>query len=208
MNQTNVKSRAIVFDFGGVLVDWNPRYFFGKYFDGDPRAMEEFLVKIDFTEWNLERDKGRSWSEGIAELCARFPEHQDLIRAYDAHWEESIAGVIPPTVDILQTLKQTGYPLYGLTNWSREKFHLVRPKYEFFNWFDAIVVSGEVKLVKPDPRIFKLFLEMIGRTAGECILVDDSAANIAAARQLGFDTIHFQAPAQLEDALRQLGVIK
>jgi 2-haloacid dehalogenase len=208
MVQANAKYKAIVFDFGGVLIDWNPRYLYLKFFDGDLPAMEDYLAKINFTEWNLRQDEGRPWSEGIAELCAQFPEYQDLIRAYDEHWEDSIAGVIQPTVDILRSLKNKGHPLYGMTNWSREKFRLVRPKYEFFDWFQAIVVSGEVRLVKPDPRIFMLFLEMIGRTAGECLLVDDSAANIAAARQLGFNTIHYQAPGQLEAALRQMDVIK
>ena len=101
-------------------------------------------------------------------------------------------------MDILRSLKKLGYALYGLSNWSTEKFRLVRHKYEFFDWFEAIVVSGEVRLVKPDPRIFTLFLNMIGRTASECLLIDDSAANVAAARQLGFAAIHYESPGQLQ----------
>ena len=169
--------------------------------------MEEYLAKINFPEWNLKQDAGRPFAEGVAELCARFPEYRDLIRAYDERYEETIAGVIQPTVDILWTLKQQGYPLYGMTNWSSEKFWLVRPKYEFFDWFQATIVSGEVKLVKPDPRIFALFLDMTGRKAGECLLVDDSEENIAAARRLGFDAIHYRSPEQLERELRQMGVL-
>jgi 2-haloacid dehalogenase len=115
--------------------------------------------------------------------------------------------VIQPTVDILQSLKEAGYPLYGLSNWSAEKFQLVRHKYEFFDWFEAILVSGEVKLIKPDPRVYILFLNKIGRAAGECLYIDDSAANVATAVQLGFATIQYESSLQLETALRQMGLI-
>ena len=199
--------QAIIFDFGGVLMDWNPRYLYRKFFDGNTESMERFLTDIGFAEWNLQQDKGRPFAVAVAELCDRFPAYADLIQAYDQRWEESIGGPIQPTVNILRTLKHAGYPLYGLSNWSVEKFELVRPKYEFFGWLDLILVSGEVKLVKPDPRIYAVFLERIGRMAKECLFIDDSRLNIATADQLGFGTIHFQSPERLEIELRHLGML-
>ena len=207
MNQSDRPYQAIIFDFGGVLVDWNPRYLYRKFFDGNAESMERFLTEIGFAEWNLQQDKGRSFAVAVAELYAQFPAYADLIRAYDQRWEESLGGPIQPTVNILRTLKQAGHRLYGLSNWSVEKFEIIRPKYEFFGWLDLILVSGEVKLVKPDPRIYAAFLERIGRTAKECLFIDDSRLNIATADQLGFATIHYQSPEQLESELRRLGLL-
>ncbi|HLE52379.1 MAG TPA: HAD family phosphatase [Anaerolineales bacterium] len=198
---------AIVFDFGGVILDWNPRYLYRKFFDGDLNAMENFLNEIDFTGWNLEQDKGRPFAVGVAELSEQFPQYADLIRAYDQHWEEAIAGPIQPTVNLLESLKRTGYALYGLSNWSAEKFQIARPRYEFLSWFETIMVSGEVELVKPDPRIYRLFLERIGRTAEECLFIDDSEPNVVAADQLGFKAIRFESPGQLETELKFLGLL-
>jgi len=198
---------AIVFDFGGVILDWNPRYLYRKFFNGDLNAMEQFLKEIDFTGWNLEQDKGRPFSEGVAELSEQFPQYADLIRAYDQRWEEAIAGPIRPTVNLLESLKQAGYALYGLSNWSAEKFQIARPRYEFLSWFETIMVSGEVKLVKPDARIYQLFLERIGRTAKECVFIDDSEPNVVVADQLGFKAIHYESPGQLETELKALGLL-
>ena len=207
-NQENNRHRALIFDFGGVLVDWNPFYLYSRYFDGDESAMQRFLDEIGFSQWNLEQDRGRPYAEAVEELSWRYPQYAELIQAYDRRWEESISGPIQPTVEILGELRGAGYPLYGLSNWSGEKFRLVRQKYEFFNWFEDILVSGEVKLVKPDERIFNLMLERIGREAGECLLVDDSAANIQAAARLGFQTIHFRSPEQLRGELVQRGYLE
>jgi 2-haloacid dehalogenase len=197
----------IIFDFGGVLIDWNPRYLYRKLFDGDADSMERFLTEVKFTEWNLQQDVGRSFAEGVADLCGRFPAYAGLIKAYDERWEESISGLIEPTVAILRRLKQAGRRLHGLSNWSVEKFELVRPKYEFFSWFDTILVSGEVTLIKPDPRIYAVLLERIDRKPEECLFIDDSKINIASADQLGFKTIPFESPERLEEELRSLGVL-
>ena len=197
---------AIVFDFGGVLLDWNPRHLYRKLFN-DPAAMESFLTEIGFTEWNIRQDAGRPFAPAIAELCTRFPQYTGLIKAYDERWGETISGPLSATVDILYSLKQAGYPLYGLTNWSTEKFHLVRPQYQFFDCFGDIVVSGDVKLIKPDPRIFHLLLQRIGRTADECILIDDSLPNIEAANSLGFQTIRFTSAEALAASLVALKVL-
>ena len=195
---------ALIFDVGGVLLDWNPRYLFRSYFEGDTDAMERFLTEIDFSDWNFKQDQGRSFAEGVAELSARFPEYAGLIKAYDDCWEASISGPIQSTVDTLEPLKQRGHTLYGLTNSSAEKFHLVAHKYDFFKFFEYILVSGTVRLAKPDPRIFALLLERVGRPAGECVLIDDSIVNIEAARQLGFKTIHFVSARQMLAELAKL----
>jgi 2-haloacid dehalogenase len=192
---------AIIFDFGGVLIDWNPRHLYRKFFPDNPEGMERFLREIHFTEWNLRQDEGRSFSEAVAEWCDRFPQYCDLIRAYDTRWEETISGPICPTVEILRVLHQAGYTLYGLSNWSAEKYRLVRHKYAFFGWFDEIIVSGEVGMVKPEPRIYALLLERIGRAAQQCLYIDDSAQNVVVARKLGFQAIQFQSAEQLRSSL-------
>ncbi len=206
MTPANKHHPAIIFDFGGVLIDWDCRYLYRKLFT-DPDALERFLVEVGFREWNLEQDKGRPFAEGVAELCAQFPHYAVQIKAYDERWEESIGGAIQPTVELLDTLKQVGYPLYGLSNWSAEKFRLVRYKYAFFDWFDLIMLSGEAKLNKPDPRLFALFLNTIGRMASECVFIDDSATNVAAARRLGFTTIQYESPEQLKLDLQAMGLL-
>ncbi len=199
---------AIVFDFGGVLVDWNPHYLYRQFFNGDTAAIDRFLNEIGFVEWNREQDRGRSFKEAVAALSAQFPQYTDLIKAYDERYEESIRGPIWGTVEILRAFREAGYPLYGLSNWPVEKFNLVRPKYEFFSWFDDVMISGVVKLVKPDPRIFALFLRQIDRPAADCVYIDDSAANVAAANRLGFTAIHFTSPAELRAELDRLGVLR
>jgi 2-haloacid dehalogenase len=203
----NHSQPAIVFDFGGVLVDWDPHYLYRPFFDGDDAAIDRFLQEIDFREWNLHQDGGRSFDEGVAVLSAQFPQYAHLIRAYHEHWADSIVGPIDGTVDILRACKVAGYPLYGLSNWAQEKFDLVRPKYDFFECFDDILISSTVNLVKPDPRIFEIFLQRINRRAEDCIYIDDSAANVVTADRLGFNTIHFESPAQLTAELDRLDMI-
>ena len=198
---------SIVFDFGGVLIDWDPRYLYRKLFNGDEQAMERFFREVDFFGWNLYQDAGRSFDIAVAEACQKHPQYCEQIRAYDERYLETINGQIDGSVAILYRLKQSGYPLYGLSNWSAETFRFFSPKHEFFSWFDDILVSGEVKMVKPDPRIFAVFLERIGRSAAECLLIDDSQANLTVAARLGFKTIHFQSPEQLEAALKQFGLL-
>jgi 2-haloacid dehalogenase len=199
---------AIVFDFGGVLVDWDPRYLYRPFFDGDDAAIQRFMHEIGFHEWNLRQDGGRSFAEGVADLSRQFPQYAELIEAYHERYEEAIIGPIAGTVEILRLLKEARCSLYGLSNWAQEKFDLVRPKYEFFSWFDDILISSTVNLVKPDPQIFTLFLDRIGWVAADCVYIDDSAANIITANQLGFTTIHFQSPDQLAAELRQLGLLR
>jgi 2-haloacid dehalogenase len=206
MKRNLSSSLAMVFDFGGVLLDWNPRYLYRRVFAGDQEAMERFLAEIGFDEWNLRQDAGRPFAQAVKELCARFPHYCDQIQLYPARYPETLAGPIQGTVEILETLHRQGYPLYAISNWAAETFKLVRHRYAFLDLFDEMIISGEVRLAKPDPRIFALLLERIGRRAEECLLIDDAAANIAAARRLGFRTIHFQSPEGLREALAELGV--
>lgn len=200
--------KAVIFDFGGVLINWDPRNLYRRYFPNQPQAMENFLAEINFAEWNLRQDKGRPFAEAIALLSVDFPQHAHLIRAYWEHWEDSINGTITGSINILHRLKQAGYTLYGLSNWSAETFPIAYRKYGFFKLFDDIILSGAVKLVKPDPAIFELTLRRIQLSAPECLLVDDSTVNIDVACRLGFKTIHFQSPEQLGTELLSLQLLK
>lgn len=182
--------RNIVFDFGGVLIDWNPRYLYRTYFNDD-RKMEYFLSHVCTGEWNAEHDRGRTFDEGVRLLEERFPQYSEAIRLYRDGWESMLHGEFPGTVALLMKLKKLGYGIYGLTNWSAETFPIARSKYPVLHRFDGIVVSGQEKLIKPDPRIFGILLERYGLNAGECIFIDDSPANIETAARLGFNTVLF-----------------
>lgn len=203
----NPSIKAVIFDFGGVLINWDPRRVFQRYFPVDAQAMEAFMVEIGFSEWNLRQDEGYPFEQAVVDLSARFPQYAHIIRAYDVYWEESITGIVPETVEILQRLKAGGYRLCGLTNWNYDKFTLVRHKYKFFKLFEEIIVSGEVKLVKPDPAIYRLLLDKIRLSPQECVMVDDSATNSEASRKLGFACIHFTSPEQLELELHRMNLL-
>lgn len=194
--------KAIIFDFGGVLIGWDPRNLYSRFFPGQPQAMEDFLKEIKFMEWNAQQDKGRPFAEAVAVHSRQFPHHAHLISAYHENWKESLTGTIDGTVELLRALKKKGYPLYGLSNWSAETFPIVRHEYEFLNLLDDVVISGEVKLIKPEPEIFELCLQRIGKPASQCLLIDDSEANIIVAQKIGIDTIHFESPEQLKRELQ------
>lgn len=204
MNKQIINS--IVFDFGGVLLDWNPRHLYRRFFNTS-QEMDKFLSEINFSEWNLQQDNGRPFKEGITKLSAEYPGYSTLIQAYFDFWEESISGPIEGSVEILRRLKKAGFALYGLSNWSAETFPIAYKKYEFFTLFDEIIISGDVKVVKPDPRIFEIILDKINRPAVECLLIDDSIHNINIAQKLGFCTIHFSSAEQLEIGLQELNLL-
>ena len=203
----NSPIKAIIFDFGNVLLEWNPRFVYSHFFPDDPEEMERFFQEVNFMEWNLQQDKGRPFTEGVAILSKQFPQYEHLIQAYHDRWIDSVGGTITGTVDLLKQLKQAGFPLYGLSNWSAETFPYARAKYDFFDLFDDMVISGEVGHVKPDPEIFQIILDKIGRPAQECLLIDDSLLNIQQANKMGFVTIHFESPVHLEKELKQLHLI-
>jgi 2-haloacid dehalogenase len=196
---------ALVFDLGGVVVDWNPRHLYRQLF-ADEADMEHFLDEVDFAGWNLEQDRGRPYDEGVRLLSARFPHRAELIAAYHERWEESVPDVIHGTVELLDELRAAGYPLYALTNWSAEKFELAERRFPFGEWFREVVVSGREGVCKPEPEIYRLLLERAGRRAEECVFVDDSEVNVRAAERLGFHALLFRSAAALRVELRAAGV--
>ena len=193
-------TKAVVFDLGGVLIDWDPRYLYRKLL-ADEAAVEEFLATVCTPEWNAEQDRGRPFAEGVAELVERHPEHAAAIAAYHERWPEMVAGDIPGTVEVLAELRAAGVPLYALTNWSAETFAITRGRFEFLEWFDGLLVSGEERVTKPDPAIFQLLLDRFGLDPTATVFVDDSEANVAAARRLGFDAIGFTGHEELRREL-------
>lgn len=205
MTTASSSEKSIIFDLGGVLIDWDPRHMYRKIFD-DEAEMEWFLAEIATLEWNSHHDAGRRWEDGVALLSAQHPKHAGLITAYWERWEEMLVGPIDGTVEILAKLKEDGREVHALTNWSSQTFPIARERYEFLDWFEDIVVSGEEKTIKPDPRIYQILLERIGRRAEECIFIDDGVRNVEAARELGFAAIHFENPEQLRKELGKLGV--
>ena len=187
--------KAAVFDLGGVLIDWDPRYLYRKLL-ADEGEVEEFLVTVCTPEWNAEQDRGRPFAEGVAELVERHPAHAAAIAAFHERWPEMLGGDIPGAVELLAELRATGLPLYALTNWSAETFVVARERFAFLDWFDGLLVSGEERIIKPDPAIFELLLDRFGLDPGSTFYVDDSPANVAAAA-LGLDAVRFTGPGQL-----------
>ncbi|WP_223609373.1 HAD family phosphatase [Chryseobacterium sp. OSA05B] len=201
-----MKIKNIIFDFGGVLMDWNPRYFFKDYFNDDEK-MEHFLENIAQSEWNEQQDKGRSLAEGTNIQVKKFPEWEKELRAYYDNWTVMLKSDIPENVEILRRLKNTDYQLFGLTNWSEETFPYALENYDFFQIFNGkIVVSGTEKLIKPDPKIWHVLLERYNIQADESVFIDDNPKNIEMAKTLGFHTIHVLPETNLERELDHLGV--
>jgi 2-haloacid dehalogenase len=191
-----VAVEAVVFDLGGVLIDWDPRYLYRKLL-ADEAAVEEFLATVCTPAWNAEQDRGRPFAEGVAELVARHPDQAAAIAAYHERWAEMLGGEIPGTVELLAELRAAGMPTYALTNWSAETFGVARERFAFLDWFCGVLVSGEERLIKPDPRFFRLLADRFGVAPETSFYVDDSEANVAAARRLGFDAVPFTGPEQL-----------
>jgi 2-haloacid dehalogenase len=192
--------KAVVFDLGGVLIDWDPRHLYRKLL-ADEAAVEEFLATVCTPDWNLEQDRGRPFAEGVAELVERFPAHAAAIAAYHRRWPEMLAGDIPGAVEVLAELRAAGMPLYALTNWSAETFGFARERFPFLEWFDGVLVSGEERLIKPDARFFRLLEDRFGLAPEATFYVDDSEANVEGARRLGFDAVRFTGPEQLRQDL-------
>ena len=188
--------KAAVFDLGGVLIDWDPRYLYRKLL-ADEGEVEEFLATVCTPEWNAEQDRGRPFAEGVAELVERHPAHAAAIAAFHERWPEMLGGDIPGAVELLAELRATGLPLYALTNWSAETFVVARERFAFLDWFDGLLVSGEERIIKPDPAIFELLLDRFGLDPGSTFYVDDSPANVAAAAALGLDAVRFTGPERL-----------
>jgi len=197
---------TLVFDLGGVLIDWDPRKAY-RQLGGTEAEIEHFLEHVATSEWNHQFDAGRPFSDGIAERKALFPEHAEWLDAWWSKWPDMLIGSKPSTVDVLSECRQLEVPLYALTNWSAETFPIARERFDFLGWFDGIVVSGEVELAKPDPAIYRRLTADFGIDPAEAVFIDDVPANVDAARLLGFHGIHFTRPTALRDELVDLGVL-
>jgi len=198
--------RAVIFDLGGVLVDWDPRYLYRKLFD-DEAAMEHFLANVCTPAWNEQQDAGRSLADATAELTTRWPDQRELIEAFYGRWTEMLAGPIQGSVAVLADLEARGVPLYALTNWSAETFPHARARFDFLAWFDDVLVSGAEGMKKPDPAFFQLLIDRHGLSAATSLFVDDSPRNVAAARALGMDAVQFTTGAALRADLVARGLL-
>jgi len=197
--------KNIVFDFGGVLIDWNPVYLYRDKFETE-EEMNYFLENICRYDWNILQDGGRPLAEATRLLQEKHPAYSEQIAMYYGRWEEMLGGTIDENTKLIKSLKKR-YNVYGLTNWSAETIPLAMKRYDFFADLDGIVVSGEEKKLKPDAALYRILMERYALKAEESLFIDDNAANIEAARQLGFRVVHFTGDLNLEEWLRNNAVL-
>ncbi|WP_119393175.1 HAD family hydrolase [Taklimakanibacter lacteus] len=197
---------TVVFDIGNVLVAWDPRNLYRRFFEGEEERMEWFLTNICTPAWNIEQDRGRSFADAVEILVREHPpEWHPMIRAFDEHWHETISGPIAGSVDILKALKHNRVPVYAITNWNQDKFREALQRFDFLNIFEGIVVSGDERLLKPGREIFDLFFTRYGVTPETAVFIDDSLRNVEGARAAGMQAIHFTSPEALGRDLRAMG---
>jgi 2-haloacid dehalogenase len=203
--QANGRPRAVVFDLGGVLLDWNPRYLYRKLFDGDDAAMERFLADVCTMDWHHAHDLGIPPEETCPPLAAAHPDLEEMIWAWVQRSEEMLGGPIEETVEILRALKDQSVPCYALTNMESWTYPGRAERYPFLRWFDGTVVSGFEGVAKPDIRAFELLLDRFGLEAASTVFIDDSAANVEAARRAGLQAVRFESPEHLRGWLERSG---
>ena len=200
-------SPSVIFDVGNVLIEWDARLVYRDMLPDDA-AIATFFEEVGFDAWNLEQDRGRSWDAAVAELSTDFPHRAELIAAFHERWHESVPRDIAGSVEILEELRKAGTALYAITNFSAEKWLEAVARFPYLgSAFRDVVVSAQEGVVKPDPEIFRICLDRNGLDATDCIFIDDSPANIAAAKAIGFDAIHFSGPAALRSALTRRGLL-
>ena len=199
----------IIFDLGGVLIDWNPDYVFLNEFHGNKEKMQEFYNKVCTFDWNENQDAGYPLKKATEDRIKLFPEYENLIQMYYGRWEEMLGGAIKDSVSILKKIvENTNYKTIALTNWSAETFPIALKRYDFLHWFEGIVVSGTEKTRKPFKKIYYLTLERYNLKPANSLFIDDNKRNIIAAKEIGINTIKFNNPSQLENDLKLMGVIK
>ena len=197
--------QAVIFDLGGVAIDWEPRLLYRKIFGGDEAKVEMFLTQICPPEWNERQDGGRPLSAATAERVAAHPQWEREIRAFYDRWIEMVGGPIPGTADIMGELAALGVRLFALSNWSAETFPLVRHRFAELDLFEKIVISGEHGCAKPDERFYRIALDEIGLPAANLLFIDDNLRNIRAAERLGFQSLVFTSAEKLRGDLRAMG---
>ena len=204
--QRGAPVEAVVFDVGGVLIDWDPRHLYRKIFD-DEAAMERFLAEVCSHAWNEQADAGRPIAEITAELCAEHPDKRDLIECYYARFPEMMKDALHGTVALLERLYGKGLPLYVLSNFSAETFPIARQRFGFFERFRGLVISGAEGMKKPDPRIYRLLTERFALRPAHTLFIDDRADNAQAAVDAGWQALRFASPEKLEADLQSLGLL-
>jgi 2-haloacid dehalogenase len=196
---------AVVFDLGGVLIDWNASYLYRSLLPDDA-AIAAFLEEVGFAEWNTALDAGRDWDEAVGWLGTRHPDRRDLIEAFRDRWEETLGGPIEPTVEILEELRAAGVRAFALSNWSRRTFDIAAPRFPFLDGFEAVVISGDVGATKPDSRIYDELLARGGLDPATTVFIDDNLPNVQAATALGFVGVRYVGHEQLRGDLARLGL--
>ena len=201
-----MKIDTIIFDLGGVLIDWNPEYVFLKEFNGDKVKMEWFFNNICTSEWNEEQDKGKLIKIATEERIKLFPEYEKLIRMFYGRWKEMLRGEITETVEILKKLKNKNYRLIALTNWGSETFPVALERFEFLKLFEGIVVSGQIKMLKPFKEIYEYTLSKYNLNPANCIFIDDRLSNVEGAIKCGINGIQFISSEKLITELKNIGI--
>jgi 2-haloacid dehalogenase len=198
---------AVVFDLGGVLIDWDPRYMYRQLF-ADPADMEEFLASVCTPDWHRAHDLGADITQSCEQLALRYPERRDMIMVWAERGEEMVAGQFDDTVELLSELKASGMPCYALSNMEPDAFEVRLARFGFMQWFDGHVISGLEGVAKPDRRIFEILLRRHGLRPERCVFIDDQPRNVDAARYLGLVALHFSSVPQLRQDLQALGVLR
>lgn len=199
---------TIIFDLGGVLLDWNPHYVFTETYFDSPDKRDYFFSSICTNDWNEEQDAGRSIVDATQFLVQQYPDWERPIRDFYGRWTEMLRGPIHETVTIFRELKDAGkYKTYALTNWQADLFHIALVRYDFLHWFDGRVVSGEEKTRKPFPEFYRRLLDRYNVTPQHALFIDDNVRNVRAAEDLGINAIHFHSPSQLKEELEKLNVL-
>jgi 2-haloacid dehalogenase len=195
---------TIIFDLGGVLIDWNPRYVFDNNYFDTAEKRDYFFNNICTNDWNEEQDAGRSIVEATQILVQQFPDWEQPIRDYYGRWTDMLKASIPETVELFRELKKSErYKIYALTNWQAGLFDIALVRYNFLHWFDGRVVSGEEKTRKPFPEFYQRLLDRYNVNPAEALFIDDNLRNVKAAETLGITSIHFQSPSQLKEEIKR-----
>lgn len=199
--------KNIIFDFGGVLIDWNPLHLYNRYFLGDEAKARWFIDNICTMEWNVQMDAGKPFADGIRELTALHPEWADAIAAYRTRWQEMIGGPIPGMTDVVHQLKDAGYHVFGLSNWSWETLSTIIDDYPVIKELEGVVISGLEYVIKPQPEIYRLLLDRYQLKADECVFIDDNLANVQGAEAVGIHGLLFAGPEMLKEEFKKLHIM-